>query len=34
MMLDGETPPSIKQVTIEFDGSRPDEVILLQEQTP
>ena len=34
MMLDGETPPSIEPVTIEFDGSRPDEVILLQEQTP
>ena len=34
MVLDGETPPPIEPVTIEFNGSRSDEVILLQEKTP
>lgn len=34
MMLDGNTPPAIKPVTIEFDSSKPGEEILLQEQTP
>lgn len=34
MVLDGETPPSIEPVTIEFNSSSPDEDILLQEQSP
>jgi hypothetical protein len=33
-VLHGETPPSIEPVTIEFNSSPPDEVILLQEKTP
>ena len=34
MVLNGETPPTIKPMTIEFDSSSPAEVILRQEQTP
>ncbi len=34
MALNGETPPHIKPMTIEFDSSSPAEIILRQEQTP
>ncbi len=34
MVLNGETPPTIKPMTIEFDSSSPAEVVLRQEQTP
>ena len=34
MILDGETPPSIEPVTVEFNSSTPADDIVLQEQTP
>ncbi len=34
MMLDGETPPSIEPVTVEFNNSTTTDNIVLQEQTP